>query len=80
MERTVQTIKNAIQIFSQQENIENNWVEKLHYFTSAQNKSTSIYGYATEQLHFGFANPAFTDIVKNWPVVASPQEYADIIF
>ncbi len=63
-ERAVQTIKKAIRKFSQQENIENDWDEKLHYFTSAHNKSTSVYGYAPEQLHFGFANPAFTDLIK----------------
>jgi hypothetical protein len=30
-ERAVQTIKNAIRKFSQQENIENDWDEKLHF-------------------------------------------------
>jgi hypothetical protein len=63
-ERAVQTIKNAIRKFWQQENIEDNWDEKLHYFTSAHNKSTSVYGYPPEQLHFGFANPAFTDLIE----------------
>jgi hypothetical protein len=36
--------------------------------------------YAPEQLHFGFANPAFTDLIEIWPKVTSPQEYADKIF
>ncbi len=71
-ERAVQTIKIAIQKFSQQENIEDTWDENLHYFTSAHNKSTLVYGYAPEQLHFGFANPAFTDVIEIWPKVSSP--------
>jgi hypothetical protein len=79
-ERAVQTIKNANRKFSQQENVEDNWDEKLHYFTSAHNKSTSVCGYAPEQLHFGFANPALTDIIKIWPKVNSPQEYAENFF
>jgi hypothetical protein len=79
-ERAVQTIKNAIPIFSQQVNIEDNWHEKLPYFNSAHNKSTSVYGYEPEQLHFGLANPAFTDLIEIWPKVTSPQEYADRIF
>jgi hypothetical protein len=79
-ERAAQTIKNAIQKFLQQENIEDNWDEKLHYFTSAHNKSISVYGYAPEQLHFGFANPAFTDLIEIWRKVTSPQEYADKMF
>ncbi len=51
-ERAVQTIKNAIQKFLQQENNEDTWDENLHYFTSAHNKSALVYGYAPEQLHF----------------------------
>ncbi len=54
-ERAVQTIKGAIQKFSQQENSEDDWDEYLHHFTVAHNQSTSVYGYAPEQLHFGFS-------------------------
>ncbi len=64
----------------QEENIKDNWDKRLQYFTSAHNKSSSVYGYAPEQLLFGFANPAFTDLVEIWPMVTSPQEYANNIF
>jgi len=79
-ERAVQTIKGAIQKFSQQENSEDDWDKYLHHFTAAHNKSTSVYSYAPEQLHFGFSNPAFTDLIEIWPKVTSPQEYAENFF
>jgi hypothetical protein len=79
-ERAVPTIKGAIQKFSQQENSEDDWDKYLHHFTAAHNKSTSVYGYAPEQLHFGFSNTAFTDLIENWLKVTSPQEYAEKIF
>ncbi len=79
-ERAVQTIKSAIRKFSQQENSEDDWDEYLHHFTAAHNKSTSVYGYAPEQLHFRFSNPAFTDLIEIWPKVTSPQEYAENFF
>ena len=52
-ERAVQTIKKTIRTFSQQENVEDRWDDYLHFFVSAHNKSTSIYGFSPEQLHFG---------------------------
>jgi hypothetical protein len=50
--------KKTIRTFSQQENVEDKWDDYLHFFISAHNKSTSIYGFSPEQLHFGFSNPA----------------------
>ncbi len=51
----------------QQENVENRWDDYLHFFVSAHNKSTSINGYSPEQSHFGFPNPAITDLIEIWP-------------
>jgi hypothetical protein len=47
-ERAVQTIKKTIRTFSQQENVEDRWYDFLHFFLSAHNKSTSIYGFSHE--------------------------------
>jgi hypothetical protein len=52
----------------------------LHFFVSAHNKSTSIYGFSPEQLHFGFSNPAITDLIEIWPKTIDQQDYAKQIF
>ncbi len=79
-ERAVQTIKKTIRTFSQQENVEDRWDDYLHFFVSAHNKSTSIYGFSPEQLHFGFSNPAITDLIEIWPKIIDQQDYAKQIF
>jgi hypothetical protein len=79
-ERAVQTIKKTIRTFSQQENVEDRWDDYLHFFVSAHNKSTSIYGFSPEQLHFGFSNPAITDLIEIWPKTIDQQDYAKQIF
>jgi hypothetical protein len=52
----------------------------LHFFISAHNKSTSIYGFSPEQLHFGFSNPAITDLIEIWAKTIDQQDYAKQIF
>jgi hypothetical protein len=59
----VQTIKKTIHTFSQQENVQDRYDDFLHFFVSAHNKSISIYGFSPEQLHFGFSNPAITELI-----------------
>jgi len=70
----------TIRTFSQQENVEDRWDDYLHFFVSAHNKSTSIYGFSPEQLHFGFSNPAITDLIEIWPKTIDQQDYAKQIF
>ncbi len=70
----------TIRTFSQQENVEERWDDYLHFFVSAHNKSTSIYGFSPEQLHFGFSNPAITDLIEIWPKTIDQQDYAKQIF
>ena len=70
----------TIRTFSQQENVEDRWDENLHFFVSAHNKSTPIYGFSPEQLHFGFSNPAITDLIEIWPKTIHQQDYAMQIF
>jgi len=79
-ERAVQTIKNTIRTFSQQENVEDKCVDFWHFFVSAHNKLTFIYGFSPEQLHFGFSNPAITDLIEIWPKIFNQQDYAKQIF
>jgi len=78
-ERAVQTIKLGVRKFVQQENCIKHWDDYVHYFTSSHNKSTSVYGYAPEELHFGFSNPAHTELFQIWPDCNNPQEYMDKI-
>jgi hypothetical protein len=70
----------TIHTFSQQENVEDRWDDFLHFFVSAHNKLTSIYGFSPEQLHFGFSNPAITDLIEIWPKTIDQQHYAKQIF
>jgi hypothetical protein len=79
-EKAVQTIKKTIRTFSQQDNVEDRWNDFLHFFVSAHNKSSSIYGYFPKQLHFGFSNPAITDLIKIWPKTIHQQDYGKQIF
>jgi hypothetical protein len=79
-ERSVQTIKKTIRTFSQQEIVEDRWDDYLHFFISAHNKSTSIYGFSPEQLHFGFLNPAINDLIEIWPKTIDQQDYGKHIF
>ena len=78
-ERAVQTIKLGVRKFVQQENAVDHWDDYVHFFTSSHNKSTSVYGFAPEQLHFGISNPAPNDLFQLWPNCNNPEEYMDII-
>jgi len=78
-ERGVQTIKLAIRKFCQQECKENEWDDYLHFFVGSHNKSTSVYGFAPEHLHFGFSNPAPNDLVQIWPNISTQEEYVQKI-
>ena len=74
-ERAVQTIKMGLKKFVQQENSTKHWDDYIHFFTASHNKSTSVYGYAPEELHFGFSNPAHNDLFQLWPNTNSQEEY-----
>jgi hypothetical protein len=78
-ERGVQTIKLAIRKFCQQECKENEWDDYLHFFVGSHNKSTSVYGFTPEYLHFGFSNPAPNDLVQIWPNISTQEEYVQKI-
>jgi len=78
-ERAVQTIKLGVRKFVQQENSIKHWDDYIHFFSSSHNKSTSVYGYAPEELHFGFSNPAHTDLFQLWPNCNSQEEYMNKI-
>ena len=78
-ERAVQTIKTAARKFCQQEQEFLEWDQYLHFFTAAHNKSTSVYGFAPEELHFGFKNPSEIDLLQFWPDSKDPVEYMEII-
>jgi hypothetical protein len=78
-ERAVQTIKQGARKFAQQEHAQHKWDEYLHFFSSTHNKSTSIYGYAPEELQFGFSNPAPNDLFQLWPDTSDPQDYINVV-
>jgi hypothetical protein len=78
-ERAVQTIKLGVRKFVQQEHAIGNWDEFIHFFSSSHNKSTSVYGFAPEQLHFGFNNPSPTDLFQLWPNATDQTEYMNKI-
>ena len=78
-ERAVQTIKLGVRKFVQQENATKNWNDYIHFFSASHNKSTSVYGFAPELLHFGFTNPSPNDLFQLWPNSSDPQEYMDKI-
>jgi len=78
-ERAVQTIKLGVRKFVQQEHALSNWDEFTHFFSSSHNKSTSVYGFAPEQLHFGFTNPSPTDLFQLWPNSNDQTEYMNKI-
>jgi hypothetical protein len=74
-ERAVQTIKLGLRKFVQQEHFHKNWDDYLHFYSSAHNKSTSVYGYEPEALHFGFTNPSPNELFQLWPNSENPHEY-----
>jgi hypothetical protein len=78
-ERAVQTIKLGVRKFVQQENAITFWDEYVHFFTASHNKSTSVYGYAPEELHFGVSNPSPNDLFQLWPNCNEPDEYMNLI-
>jgi len=78
-ERAVQTIKLAARKFVQQENAIDTWDDYIHFYAAAHNKSTSVYGYAPEQLHFGYSNPAPADLFQMWPAADTPETYMKLI-
>ena len=78
-ERAVQTIKLGLKKYLQQEHTNSKWDEFLHFFCSSHNKSTSVYGYAPEQLMFGFSNPQPTDLLQFWPSQHSQDDYFNTI-
>jgi hypothetical protein len=78
-ERAVQTIKLGLKKFVQQEHYHHNWDDFLHFYSSAHNKSTSVYGYEPETLHFGYTNPSPNDLFQLWPNPTDPHDYIQTI-
>jgi hypothetical protein len=72
--------RKTIHTFLLQENVEDRCNDYLPFFVSAHNKSTSIYGYSPEQLHFGFSNPTIADLIEIWPKTIDQQHYAKELF
>ena len=83
-ERSIRTIKDALRTFLLQEKITENWDKYINLFTAAHNQSTSIYGFAPEELMFGYRNPSPHDLLQFWPnsgtQVDSQADYAAQIF
>ena len=83
-ERSIRTIKDALRNFILQEKITENWDKYINLFTAAHNQSTSIYGFAPEELMFGYRNPSPHDLLQFWPNTAaemnSQGDYAAQIF
>jgi hypothetical protein len=78
-ERAVQTIKLGVRKFVQQENAVQYWDEYIHFYSASHNKSTSVYGFAPEEIHFGFTNPAPNELFQLWPNSATQEEYMALI-
>ena len=79
-ERSVRTIKDAARNFLLQEKVDTEWEKYIDYFTSAHNKSISVYGYSPEELMFGTKNPNANDLLQFWPNTDSHDDYAQKIF
>ena len=78
-ERSVKTIKDAARNFLLQEKADPDWEDYVNYFTSAHNKSISVYGFSPEYLLFGHTNPNPNDLIQFWPNTDSHSEYAEKI-
>ena len=78
-ERAVQSIKQGLRKFVQQEKIYLDWDINLHHFSAAHNSSCTTFGYTPEKLHFGFTNPIHTDLFQIWPNSSDPSEYMNQI-
>lgn len=78
-ERAVQTIKEGARKFIMQEKVNESWDQYLHFFTMAHNQSTSIYGYAPEELHFGYTMPKVVDLLQFWPNATTHEQYMELI-
>jgi hypothetical protein len=78
-ERAVQTIKLGVRKFVQQENAVQYWDEYIHFYSASHNKSTSVYGFAPEEIHFGFTNPAPNELFQLWPNSTTQEEYMALI-
>ena len=78
-EKCIGIIKEGARKFVMQEQELENWDQYLHFFSSAHNQSTSIYGFAPEELHFGFKNPTEIDLLQFWPETKDQEEYMQIL-
>jgi len=74
-EKGVGIIKEAARKFVMQEHENDNWDEYVHFFSLAHNQSTSIYGYAPEELHFGYKMPNEIDLLQFWPDCDNQEDY-----
>ena len=79
-ERSIRTIKEAARTFLLQEKVDDSWDKFAHFFTLAHNQSTSIYGFAPEELMFGYTKPNANDLLQFWPGARSHSEYVEKIF
>ena len=78
-ERAVQTVKLGVKKFVQQEHAQSNWDDYIHCYCASHNKSTSVYGYAPENLMFGFSNPSPIDLFQFWPNTSNQEDYMKLI-
>jgi len=78
-ERSVRTIKEAARNFLTQEQVHSNWDLYVNYFTAAHNQSTSVYGFAPEELMFGYTKPNEHDLLQFWPNAKDHSQYAELI-
>jgi len=78
-ERSVRTIKEAARNFLTQEQVHSNWDLYVNFFTAAHNQSTSVYGFAPEELMFGYTKPNEHDLLQFWPQARDHSNYAEMI-
>jgi hypothetical protein len=78
-ERSIRTIKESARNFLCQEKVDDSWDKFSHFFTMAHNQSTSIYGFAPEELMFGYTKPNHHDLLQFWPGARNHGQYMESI-
>jgi hypothetical protein len=78
-ERSIRTIKESARNFLCQEKVDDSWDKYVQFFTMAHNQSTSIYGFAPEELMFGYTKPNHNDLLQFWPGTRSHNQYMETI-
>jgi hypothetical protein len=78
-ERSIRTIKESARNFLCQEKVDDSWDKYVQFFTMAHNQSTSIYGFAPEELMFGYTKPNHNDLLQFWPGTRTHNQYMETI-